>query len=82
MKGFVISSFDSLVAIFPDLKFTMENAKNNISEWQKLLDEKRVTGWTPKNEKEEEKEDNKNDKENKEEKDNKENKEEKEKDLE
>ena len=82
LKGFVISSFDSLVAIFPDLKFTMENAQNNISEWQKLLDEKRVTGWTPKNEKEEEKEDNKNDKENKEEKDNKENKEEKEKDLE
>ena len=66
LKGFVISSFDSLVAIFPDLKYTMENAQNNIAEWQKLLDKKRVTGWTPRNEKEDEKDDNNKDEENKE----------------
>ena len=32
----------------------MDNAKNNINEWQKLLLEKRKTGWTPKKEKEKE----------------------------
>ena len=54
LRGFIISSFDSLVDIFPNLKFTMDNAKNNINEWQKLLLEKRKTGWTPKKEKEKE----------------------------
>ena len=58
LRGFIISSFDSLVDIFPNLKFTMDNAKNNINEWQKLLLEKRKTGWTPKKEiKEKEEED-------------------------
>lgn len=50
LRGFIISSFDCLVSIFPNLKYTMDNAKNNIKEWQKLLDEHRVTGWTPQNE--------------------------------
>jgi hypothetical protein len=50
LRGFIISSFDCLISIFPNLKYTMENAKNNIKEWQKLLDEHRVTGWTPQNE--------------------------------
>ena len=50
LRGFILSSFDCLVAIFPNLKYTMENAKNNIREWQSLLDEHRVTGWTPNNE--------------------------------
>ena len=50
LRGFIISSFDSLIEIFPNLKFTMDNAKNNINEWQKLLLEKRKTGWTPKKE--------------------------------
>ena len=50
LRGFIISSFDCLVSIFPNLKYTMENAKNNIKEWQQLLDEHRVTGWTPQNE--------------------------------
>mgnify|MGYP002624393304 CR=1 FL=1 len=50
LRGFIISSFDCLVSIFPNLKYTMENAKNNIKEWQKLLDQHRMTGWTPQNE--------------------------------
>ena len=50
LRGFIISSFDCLVSIFPNLKYTMDNAKNNIKEWQQLLDEHRVTGWTPQNE--------------------------------
>ena len=54
LKGFIISSFDSLVDIFPKLKYTLDNAKNNIKEWQKLWEQKRVTGWTPKKEKKEE----------------------------
>ena len=36
-----------LVTIFPNLKFTLDNAKDNIKEWQKLADQKRRTGWTP-----------------------------------
>ena len=56
LRGFIISSFDCLVSIFPNLKYTMDNAKNNIKEWQKLLDEHRVTGWTPQNEINEEEE--------------------------
>ncbi len=50
LRGFILSSFDCLGTIFPKLKYTVENAKNNIKEWQKLLDEHRVTGWTPNNE--------------------------------
>jgi hypothetical protein len=53
LKGFIISSFDSLAEMFPILEYTMDNAKNNIKEWQKLLEQKRMTGWTPKKEKKE-----------------------------
>ena len=47
LKGFILSTFDILVTIFPNLKFTLDNAKDNIKEWQKLADQKRRTGWTP-----------------------------------
>ena len=53
LKGFIISSFDSLAEMFPILEYTMDNAKNNIKEWQKLIEQKRMTGWTPKKEKKE-----------------------------
>ena len=53
LKGFIISSFDSLAEMFPILQYTLNNAKNNIKEWQKLLEQKRMTGWTPKKEKKE-----------------------------
>ena len=56
LKGFIFSTFNSLVEIFPSLKFTMSNAKRNLSQWQKLLEQKRATGWTPKKEKNKEKE--------------------------
>ena len=55
LKGFILSSFDCLVAIFPKLKYTIENAENNIKIWQKLQNEKRMLGWSPKKTKEEEK---------------------------
>ena len=48
ISGFIIPTFESLVSVFPSLKFTIDNAKNNLKEWQKLLDEGRATGWTPK----------------------------------
>ena len=57
LKGFILSSFDCLVAIFPKLKYTIENAENNIKIWQKLQNEKRMLGWSPKKTKEEEKKD-------------------------
>ena len=47
LKGFILSTFDILATIFPNLKFTLDNAKDNIKEWQKLADQKRRTGWTP-----------------------------------
>ena len=50
LKGFIITSFDCLVYMFPKLNYTMENAANNIKEWQKLMDEHRARGWTPKKE--------------------------------
>ena len=56
LKGFILTTFDSLVEIFPPLKFTIDNANNNMSEWQQLLKQKRVTGWTPKKEKKDENE--------------------------
>ena len=61
LRGFILSSFDCLVAIFPELKYTIDNAEDNISRWTKLQDEKRKFGWTPKKGKtkeEEEEEDN------------------------
>ena len=55
ITGFIIPTFESLVEIFPSLKFTIDNAKNNLNEWQKLMDEGRSTGWTPKKNKKERK---------------------------
>ena len=60
LKGFIITTFDCLVSMFPNLKYTMENAKNNIKEWQKLLDQHRARGWTPKKELKNEKNNEKN----------------------
>jgi hypothetical protein len=60
LKGFIVSSFDCLVSIFPKLKYTMDNAQNNIDEWKKLNEAKRLRGWTPQKEKEKEKEKEKN----------------------
>ena len=51
LRGFILSSFDCLVAIFPELKYTIDNAEDNIRRWTKLQDEKRKFGWTPKKEK-------------------------------
>ena len=46
--GFIVPTFQYLIIMFPSLNFTIENSKNNIKEWQKLVDEKRKKGWTPK----------------------------------
>ena len=48
ITGYIIPTFGSLVTIFPTLKFTLDNANNNLKEWQKLMDEGRKKGWTPK----------------------------------
>ena len=45
--GFVLPTYHFLVSMFPSLSYTTENAKNNMKEWQKLIDQKRKTGWTP-----------------------------------
>ena len=45
--GFILPTFQYLVVMFPSLNFTIENSKNNINEWQKLVDAKRKKGWTP-----------------------------------
>ena len=57
LRAFILSTFDILITMFPKLDFTVDNAKNNIKEWQALADKKRRTGWTPdkKNKKEDEK---------------------------
>ena len=47
ITGYVIPTFESLVTIFPTLRFTLDNAKTNLKEWQKLMDEGRKKGWTP-----------------------------------
>ena len=52
LRGFILSSFDCLVAMFPKLKYNIENAENNIKNWKKMQDEKRLLGWTPRKEKE------------------------------
>ena len=45
--GFILPTFNYLIIMFPSLMFTVDNAKNNIKEWQKLVDAKRKKGWTP-----------------------------------
>ena len=54
ISGFVIPAFDCLVSIFPTLRFTLDNANDNLKEWQKLLNDGRLRGWTPPKKKEEE----------------------------
>ncbi len=51
ISGFILPTFEVLVTMFPTLNYTVENAKNNISEWQKRVEENRLKGWTPPNEK-------------------------------
>ena len=51
LRGFIISTFDCLVTMFPNLKYNMENAENNIKQWQLLRDQKRARGWTPEKDK-------------------------------
>ena len=46
ISGFIIPTFDCLSNIFPTLKYTLENANNNLKEWQKLIDEGRTMGWS------------------------------------
>ena len=48
ITGFIVPTFEIMVTVFPSLKFTLENANNNLKEWQKLIDAGRLTGWTPK----------------------------------
>ena len=48
ISGYVIPTFETLVTIFPTLRFTLDNANSNLKEWQKLMEEGRKRGWTPK----------------------------------
>ena len=53
--GFVLPTYHFLISMFPSLSYTTDNAKINMKEWQKLVDQKRKTGWTrPKKKKNEE----------------------------
>ena len=54
IRGFILPTFEVLINIFPTLNYTVENANNNINEWQKLVDAHRLKGWTPRNIKQEE----------------------------
>ena len=47
LKGFIVTSFSCLVDMFPSLKFTVDNAEDNIKQWIKFQKEKRLLGWTP-----------------------------------
>ena len=60
LNGFILPTFDILSQLFPGLNYTTENVINNINEWQKLADENRKKGWTPKKIKDDEKNWNKN----------------------
>ena len=56
IKGFIVTSFNCLVDMFPTLKFTVDNAEDNIKQWTKFQKEKRLLGWTPEKDKKNEKE--------------------------
>ena len=56
LRGFVVTTFDCLIKMFPSLSYTMDNAKENIKEWSKLHEKHRVRGWTPEKEKDKDKE--------------------------
>ena len=55
--GFVLPTYHFLISMFPSLSYTTDNAKNNMKEWQKLVDQKRKTGWTPPKKKKNEEDD-------------------------
>ena len=55
IRAFIITTYDCLVSMFPSLKYTLDYANKNLKEWQKLLDQHRAKGWTPKKEKKGEK---------------------------
>ena len=59
LKGFILSSFECLVEMFPKLHFTIDNAENNIKQWTKFQSEKKLLGWSPKKDKEEKDKENK-----------------------
>ena len=50
LKAFIMPTFSLMTSMFPGLNFTQINVENNIKEWQKLADENRQRGWTPKKE--------------------------------
>ena len=50
--GFIIPTYNFLVIMFPNLSYTIENAKDNLNKWQKLADEGRKKGWSPEKKKE------------------------------
>ena len=47
INGFIKPTLDILISIFPTLKFLLNNANENLVEWQKLIDQNRKKGWTP-----------------------------------
>ena len=57
LKGFILSSFDCLVDMFPSLQFTIDNAEKNIKQWTQFQSEKRLRGWTPEKNKKKEDDD-------------------------
>ena len=56
--GFIIPTYNFLVIMFPNLSYTIENAKDNLNKWQKLADEGRKKGWTPEKKKAEDENEN------------------------
>ena len=62
IRGFIIPTFEVLINIFPTLNYTVENANNNMNEWQKLVEAHRLKGWTPRNTNKEESKQDKNNK--------------------
>ena len=53
LKGFILSSFECLVEMFPKLQFTIDNAEGNIKQWTKFQSEKKLLGWSPEKDKKE-----------------------------
>ena len=47
IKGFIIPTFNTLITIFPSLNYTIENAKINLKKWEDLIEQHRLTGWSP-----------------------------------
>ncbi len=47
IKAFIIPTYECLVNVFPTLQYSLDNAKINLKKWQKLVNKKRLKGWTP-----------------------------------